>query len=134
MKPNLLTAIHALLQADDSIDEPTRLMIMACCREPYPPPAQPAPAATQPERLLSPQQVSAQLAVSVRTVQRWLRDGSLPSKRLGSSRRIPASALERLPSTPWITRKPRKTRSDLGAGPDLRQATTGMNTSSVTPS
>ena len=34
--------------------------------------------------------------VSIRTVRRWIADGTLPSTRLGGARLVPKTALERL--------------------------------------
>jgi acetyl-CoA/propionyl-CoA carboxylase biotin carboxyl carrier protein len=42
---------------------------------------------------LTPRQVAEQLGVTVRTVQRWIADGSLPSVPVGARRRVPRSAL-----------------------------------------
>lgn len=46
------------------------------------------------ETMLSAAQVAERLGLSLRTVRRWIADGSLPSVKIGGAVRIPASALE----------------------------------------
>jgi len=48
------------------------------------------------ERLLAPRAVADRLAIAPVRVSRWIRDGVLPSVKLGKSRRIPESAVLRL--------------------------------------
>ena len=42
---------------------------------------------------LTPRQVADELGVTVRTVQRWIADGRLPSTRIGSRVRVSRSSL-----------------------------------------
>jgi acetyl-CoA/propionyl-CoA carboxylase biotin carboxyl carrier protein len=45
---------------------------------------------------LTPRQVADQLGVTVRTVQRWIRDGRLPAERVGGRMRVSRSSLGRV--------------------------------------
>ena len=40
------------------------------------------------KQLLTPEQVAERLQVTLRTVQRWIAEGELPSYKLGKTRRI----------------------------------------------
>ena len=48
------------------------------------------------EILLSAQDIAQRLGCSVRTVRRWIADGTLPSVRIGGLRRVSSANLERL--------------------------------------
>ena len=56
----------------------------------------PSPIPTNPERLLTAQQVASRCAVSLRTVRRWITEGDLPVLRLGRAIRIEGVDLQRL--------------------------------------
>lgn len=47
------------------------------------------------EKLLTPSEVAKRLDVTLRTVQRWIADGVLPSYKLGKTRRVSEEQLER---------------------------------------
>ena len=100
MKQATFQMVGLALDADDTLSAADRQVILAVCRDP-------ALAAVQAEKLsaatrwLTPPQAAEALSVNIRTVQRRIRDGSLPSTRIGGSRRIPSSALERLIPHPW---------------------------------
>jgi len=46
------------------------------------------------EKLLTPSEVAKRLGVTLRTVQRWIAEGELPSYKLGKVRRISEEQLE----------------------------------------
>lgn len=46
------------------------------------------------KQLLTPEQVAERLQVTLRTVQRWIAEGELPSYKLGKTRRISEEQLE----------------------------------------
>ncbi len=100
MKQATFQMVGLALDADDTLSAADRQLILAVCRDP-------ALATTRVEqpstatRWLTPPQAAEALSVNPRTVQRRIRDGSLPSTLIGGCRRIPSSALERLIPHPW---------------------------------
>lgn len=52
---------------------------------------------------LTPREVAASLGITVRTVQRWIADGRLPSVRVGARTRVPRSALSAVTDAPAAT-------------------------------
>lgn len=46
------------------------------------------------EKLLTPSEVAKRLGVTLRTVQRWIAEGELPSYKLGKVRRVSEKQLE----------------------------------------
>lgn len=82
-------AIAAILATDSSVSTEARQAILAFCRCPAPF----APSST-PNRFISPKEVARRLGVSLRSVQRRISTGDLPSKRFGHSRRILESAVD----------------------------------------
>lgn len=56
------------------------------------------------ERLLSVEDVAERLGCSIRTVRRWIADGSLDSVKVGGLRRVTAASLDRfigVEATDW---------------------------------
>lgn len=49
---------------------------------------------------LRPRQVAELLGLTERSVRRWIRDGTLPSRRLGGARFVARADLERLLGAP----------------------------------
>lgn len=49
-----------------------------------------------PRRYLRAREIAELLAVSVRTVRRWIADGTLPSARIGGARLVADADLQRL--------------------------------------
>ena len=49
---------------------------------------------------LTPRQAAAELGVTVRTIQRWIADGRLPVRRVGSRVRLSRSSLSAVSQTP----------------------------------
>jgi excisionase family DNA binding protein len=49
---------------------------------------------TEPQSFLTPQEVSSLLRVSVYTVRRWIKEGSLPAYKVGRGWRIRESDLD----------------------------------------
>ena len=93
MKGTTYNIIKATLDGDETLGEADRNAILASCRDPTPPAVRAASAAPQAERWLSPGHAAELLSVSLRTVQRLVRSGALPSRKVLGCRRIPASAL-----------------------------------------
>ena len=129
MKPATIQMITLAMNADDSLTDADRQAILACCKQPFPPRAHTQTMAKPPERWLTPQETAEALSVNLRTIQRHIRDGSLPSALIGGSRRIPSGALERLVPHPWqpagtapfASRDP-TVPGDCGHGNELRTA------------
>ena len=93
MKEATLKMIHLTLESDDSVAEADRKAILAVCKNPLTA-TYPSNSANQsPERWLSRKQAAARLSVSLRTVQRLVKSGALPSRMVLGCRRIPESAL-----------------------------------------
>ena len=87
MTPQTLTAIKSLLSTDSTVSAGHRALILSVCREPE----IPGPAASCPETYLTPMQVADRLIVRRETVYRWIRQGIIPSKRMGGTKRVPES-------------------------------------------
>lgn len=105
MKSTTYKMIQLTMEADAEMSAADREAILAICREP-------ALAVVRNERpqaptirWLTPNQVADALSVSLRTVQRHIQSGLLPSRRIGGSRRIPSDVignpLPSLPKMPW---------------------------------
>ena len=92
MKTQTLEMLKALLKTDDTVGRERRAEIIRACTDI---PRPPAPEHRRPERWLTVRQVASRLQVSPRTVQRWVRDGAIPSRLTGGRcRRIPESAVD----------------------------------------
>ena len=100
MKDSTYNIVKTTLDGDETVPEAERKAILASCRNPSPPACRAEPAVPPVERWLSPKAAAGLLAVSLRTVQRLVRSGALPSRRVLGCRRIPASALAALPGHP----------------------------------
>jgi len=81
------------IDTDDTLTADERQAILAFCREPIQPPAARHAVPLTADRWLTRKQAAATLAVSVRTVQRLVKSGKLPSRLILGCRRIPASSL-----------------------------------------
>ena len=57
------------------------------------------PTVTKMQPLLTPSEVAETLRVEPSTVYKWLKNGTLPSVRLGGTVRVPAHAIEDLLQT-----------------------------------
>ncbi len=93
MKDGTLNIIKSILDNDDSVTQENKSAILAFCKNPT---ARTAPAISQPVKYLTPNQVADKLGVCLRSVQRWISTGQLPSKKLGECRRVPSNALDDL--------------------------------------
>ena len=93
MKPTTLQMVKLAMEADDTLSPTDRQTILAVCRDPM----LVATGAKQTDaptyRWLTPKQAAAALSVSLRTVQRLVISGALPSRKVMGCRRIPSSAL-----------------------------------------
>lgn len=95
MKASTYNIIKTTLDGDDSLSAEERTAILRFCREPIPKPLQPAP--TLPgEHYLRTREAAAVIGVSPRTIQRWIRLGTLESRQVVGSRRIPSAALRKI--------------------------------------
>lgn len=104
MKPPTYQMVKLALEADDTIVDADRQHILAVCRDPalaLPRPEQPSIPAS---RWLTPRQAAESMSMSLRSVQRLIRNGSLPSRRISGCRRIPADAIGNPPAP--LPRKP----------------------------
>jgi excisionase family DNA binding protein len=90
MRASTYAIVKAAVDADDTLSDAERQAILRFCREPVLPGATHVAALA---RWISPVQAAAALSVNLRTVQRWIAAGVLPSRRMAGSRRIPADAL-----------------------------------------
>jgi excisionase family DNA binding protein len=94
MRDSTYAIVRAALAGDDTVSAADRTAILSFCREPRAPAAAPAGATSLPaESWLTAPQAAKSLGVSLRTVQRLVASGALPSRMLLGCRRIPASAL-----------------------------------------
>lgn len=101
MKDGTYNIIKATISSDDSIPPEAKRAILEFCRNPVTATQQ----STIPEQYLPPRTVAQRLQVSLRTVQRWVEDGSISSKRIMGCRRIPESALEHMAALPYHHKK-----------------------------
>ena len=92
MKDSTYKIIEATLSADDSISSDVRQAILDLCRHPLL--SGPKPTAA---RYLSLDVVADRLNVSVRTVQRMITAGKLPSTKIARCRRVAEATLAQLP-------------------------------------
>lgn len=109
MKNATLTVIKSVLDSDESITPETRTAILSFCRNPAVTSAVPQ----QPITYLSPDQVAWALGLGLRTVQRMVANGTMPSRKIMSCRRIPSTVLDSdflltlsRPTKTWPRRKP----------------------------
>ena len=95
MKTETLDAVKAILLTDSTVGSQHRQLILDACRHPDSVARKVSPVKTA-VRYLSVKTVAERMDVSVRTVQRWIADGNLPSVLVRGSRRIAESDLKEM--------------------------------------
>ena len=111
MQDRTIQMIELALGGDDTLSADERQAILAACRNPLAPAYRPEQSVPPLDRWLSPRETAGLLSVTLRTVQRWIQSGRLPSRRILGRRRIPASALANLPE---------EGDEDIGGGPSRK--------------
>lgn len=125
MKDATYNIIKATIAGDDTVTEIEAAAILRFCRAPAFAVPMPEPVASPSERWISPTRASELLSVSLRTIQRWVKSGDLPSRRVSGCRRIPESALAALPHTAGAADRNPFGKSTVPAGlgrPDAMEA------------
>lgn len=82
MTPQTLTAIKAILEADHTVSDEDRNVVLTICREPRQ--AANGNGNGRPPRMLTPQEAAEILNTSLRTVFRLAREGRLTRVKLGT--------------------------------------------------
>lgn len=80
MTPQTIRAVKAILEADPTLSDAQRRVILRACQKPEPPGRPKAVAET---RLLTAKQVADALQISVRTVWRLVSEGQIRPQRIG---------------------------------------------------
>jgi excisionase family DNA binding protein len=108
VKSSTYNIVKAAIESDDTIAVDERQAIMAFCKRPVAPVHSSLPS----ERWLSPRQAAGMLSVSLRTIQRLVSSGAVPSLTVLGCRRISESALAASLASPvgnapvWPQRQP----------------------------
>lgn len=89
MQEGTLNIIKATLDGDNTLSKEEKAVIWESLRKPKETPVQ-----SLPVTFVTPNEVVRRFGISLRTIQRWISTGQLPSRRLGGCRRIPTDALE----------------------------------------
>jgi len=89
MKEGIYNILKATLDGDDSLSKEDKNAILAFCKCPKLIPTQ-----SLSIKFLTPNEVVQMFGVSLRTIQRWISSGQLPSQKLGGCRRVPSNAIE----------------------------------------
>ena len=95
MKDAMIQMIRLALEADDTLTDAERKAILAVCRDPIPTPIRIDQPPTG-DRYLRPSEAADALKVNRRTVYRWIKDGTLESRKVVGTRRIPWSSIQML--------------------------------------
>lgn len=95
VKKTTFDAMTAIITADDTVTAEERKAILAFCKNPVPAPIR-IDAVQTSERYLRPSEAADALKINVRTVQRWIKDGTLESRKVVGTRRIPWSSIQTL--------------------------------------